>query len=86
MGVVENMSYYQCTDCGEKHRIFGSNLQDKLKGKALSGVPIIGKLPIKPDISDNCDSGIPSVVVDSEISDSFDQIVNSVSPFLDLND
>ena len=86
MGVVENMSYYQCADCGNKHHIFGSNLQDKLKGRALRDVRILGELPVKPEISENCDSGTPSVILDPEISDIFDNIVSSVVPFLELDD
>ena len=86
VGIIENMSYYKCKDCGNKHHIFGSNLQDKMKGEALREVPILGKLPIKPGVSENCDSGVPSVVVDSEICDIFDQIVHSVIPFLEHDD
>lgn len=86
VGVVENMSYYQCADCGNKHHIFGSNLQDKLKGRALRDVRILGELPVKPEISENCDSGTPSVILDPEISDIFDNIVSSVVPFLELDD
>ena len=84
LGVVENMSYYQCSSCNEKHHIFGSNVEQRMKGQAMSKVPILGKLPIKPDISEHCDSGTPTVILDSEISDMFDQIAQSIIPSLDL--
>ena len=82
LGVVENMSYYQCSKCDTKHRLFGRELDVE---KSLD-VPIIGRIPIKPDISRNCDRGTPSVVVDQEISAVFEEIVEFVLPALQIAD
>ncbi|MBR2784174.1 MAG: Mrp/NBP35 family ATP-binding protein [Firmicutes bacterium] len=55
LGLVENMSYFQCPDCGARHEIFGaSHLDDiaaryDIKGKA--------RLPIDPQLAALCDSG-----------------------------
>ena len=84
LGVVENMSYYRCSSCNKQHHIFGRDVGHRMKGSALSDIPILGKLPIKPDISQHCDSGTPTVILDSEISEMFDQIAHSIIPSLNL--
>lgn len=43
VGLVENMSYYVCPDCGAKHEIFGASRADGLA--ALHGIPNVAKLP-----------------------------------------
>ncbi len=48
LGIVENMAYFECPDCGKKHYIFGSD---------SSGVKIDAELPIMPALAGMCDSG-----------------------------
>lgn len=54
-GVVENMSYYICEDCGKKIEIFGKSQIDET-AKEL-GVPVLAKLPINPQINRLVDAG-----------------------------
>ncbi|NMC58693.1 MAG: Mrp/NBP35 family ATP-binding protein [Candidatus Methanofastidiosa archaeon] len=51
LGVVENMAYATCPHCGKKIDVFGDSEDNKM------GIPIIGKIPIDPDISKLCDEG-----------------------------
>ena len=51
IGAVENMSYATCPDCGKKINVFGNGDENKM------GVPIVGKIPIDPEISKLCDEG-----------------------------
>ena len=51
LGAIENMSYATCPDCGSKIRLFGDSKENKM------GVPIIGTIPIDPQISKLCDDG-----------------------------
>ncbi len=44
VGLVENMSYFTCPDCGKKHSIFGESKTDEVAAKF--GVPVLAKLPI----------------------------------------
>ena len=55
LGIVENMSYFECPDCGKRHAIFGESHAEELA--AGYGIPMLTKLPIDPDIPRMCDAG-----------------------------
>ncbi len=59
LGVVENMSYFICPGCGEKHDIFG--LGGGAGVAAQFGLPLLGEIPIDPLIRKGGDSGKPAV-------------------------
>ncbi|MBQ8504391.1 MAG: Mrp/NBP35 family ATP-binding protein [Clostridia bacterium] len=44
VGLVENMSYFMCPNCNEKHEIFGKSKTDEVAEKF--GIPVLAKLPI----------------------------------------
>ena len=55
VGIVENMSYYKCPDCGKEHSIFGdSKVEEEAKAFAI---PQTAKLPIDPVITTMVDAG-----------------------------
>jgi ATP-binding protein involved in chromosome partitioning len=60
LGVVENMSYYQCTNCHHEADIFGHGGGESLA--AEMGVPFLGRLPIYQPIREGSDVGVPLVV------------------------
>ena len=54
-GLVENMAYFECPSCGEKHRIFGeSHIEDLAR---RYGIANLAQIPIDPRIADACDNG-----------------------------
>ncbi|MCM1114862.1 MAG: Mrp/NBP35 family ATP-binding protein [Clostridium sp.] len=55
LGLVENMSYYVCEDCGKKINIFGESKIDETAAEL--GVPVLAKLPINPEINKLVDNG-----------------------------
>lgn len=60
IGIVENMSYYECPDCGSKHAIFGkSNIEEVAK---KYGVDTLVKLPIDPEIASKIDQGMATEI------------------------
>lgn len=67
LGLVENMSYYTCPDCGKKINIFGESQIDETAAEL--GVPVIAKLPINPDINKMVDDGKISDVTCSELDE-----------------
>ena len=55
LGIVENMSYVKCPDCGKEIKIFGeSNLQETAKELGLN---ILGRIPIDPAMASLADKG-----------------------------
>ncbi|MDD6077390.1 MAG: Mrp/NBP35 family ATP-binding protein, partial [Clostridiales bacterium] len=55
LGIVENMSYFKCPDCGKELKIFGESHIDEVAGQ--NGIDLIAKLPIDPAIAKACDEG-----------------------------
>ena len=55
LGLVENMSYFVCLDTGTRHEIFGPTSAEVLARTA--DVPLLGRLPVDPQISRLCDAG-----------------------------
>ena len=55
VGIVENMSYYKCPDCGKIEYIFGESKVDDIANKF--GVPVLAKLPINPKVASQVDRG-----------------------------
>ncbi len=72
LGLVENMSYYTCPDCGKKINIFGESQIDET-AKEL-GVSVLAKLPINPQTAQMVDRG---AVEDIECPE-LDSFVNSL--------
>lgn len=55
LGIVENMSYFECPDCGKKYELFGHSKIEELA--AQYGIKNIVKLPIDSEVAANCDQG-----------------------------
>lgn len=56
LGIVENMSYITCPDCGKKISIFGESHVDEIAIEF--GYPVLDKMPIDPEIAALCDKGM----------------------------
>lgn len=55
IGIIENMSYVKCPDCGKEIDIYGkSNLEDFAKELNIA---VLGKMPLDADIARLCDEG-----------------------------
>ncbi len=55
LGMVENMSYFVCPDCGKKHEIFGESRAEAVASSF--GIPQVAKIPIDPVITTMVDAG-----------------------------
>ena len=55
-GIVENMSYVVCPDCGRHVDVFGQSHADETAQRF--GVPMLGKLPINGKLAAACDAGL----------------------------
>ena len=55
LGIVENMAYVECPDCGKKIEVFGPSKLDAVAEQY--NLPILGRMPIKPELAAACDDG-----------------------------
>lgn len=56
LGLVENLSYFKCPDCGGEHHIFGESHIDEIAAKY--GIKTVAKLPIDTRLAAACDAGM----------------------------
>jgi len=64
LGIIENMSYFVCTKCGERHEIFGHGGAESEAEKL--GVPFLGGVPLHIDIRARSDAGQPITATEPE--------------------
>ena len=55
LGIIENMSYIECPDCGKKIAVFGESRLEKVADDL--GVPVLARLPIRPAAAGMIDHG-----------------------------
>ncbi len=56
LGIVENMSYVVCPDCGKHINIFGESHIEEVAAK--HGLPVLAKMPIDPKLAALADAGM----------------------------
>jgi ATP-binding protein involved in chromosome partitioning len=60
LGVVENMSHFECSKCSEKHYIFGKGGAQKISEK--HNIPFLGEIPLNSGIMEGSDLGKPVMI------------------------
>ncbi len=60
LGVIENMSFYQCPVCQEKEDVFGHG------GAQKTGLKVLGEIPLVEEVRIGGDTGKPLIVADPE--------------------
>ena len=78
LGIVENMSFYLCTDCGKETEIFRRGGGQKESERL--GIPLLGRIPLEAAVCDAGDAGVPVVVgePDSRAGQEFRQVAAAV--------
>lgn len=78
LGIVENMSYHVCTNCGHRSQIFSSGGGDK--ESARLSVPLLAKIPLNEDVMRAGEQGEPLVfyIPESEAAQIFMQIAEQI--------
>ncbi len=72
LGLVENMSYFVCSECGKEHSIFGESHVEET-AKAFQ-IPSFARLPMDPAIAKLVDVGMVEDVNTEALSDLFKKI------------
>uniref|UniRef100_A0A7J3VT97 Iron-sulfur cluster carrier protein n=1 Tax=Caldiarchaeum subterraneum TaxID=311458 RepID=A0A7J3VT97_CALS0 len=79
IGVVENMSHFVCPCCGTASKLFGESVIDSMAEEL--DIPVLGRIPLVPDVSVNHDKGIPIVLADpaSPAAKAFQEMARNVA-------
>jgi ATP-binding protein involved in chromosome partitioning len=79
LGLIENMSWYVCPECGHRHDIFGHGGAESAARRL--GVPFLGSVPLEESIREDADAGTPVVVSrpDSAGAKAFTAIASQVA-------
>jgi MinD-like ATPase involved in chromosome partitioning or flagellar assembly len=82
IGIVENMSGFKCPHCGKEIDLF--KIGGGEKAAVELQVPFLGRIPLDPEIVQNCDRGKPFVVAepDSPAAKAFREITDRLTEFL----
>ena len=73
LGLVENMSYFTCPDCGGKHAVFGESQADALAQRFA--IPNVLRLPIAPAYAQAIDAGAAESLTIPEIDAFVDMFI-----------
>src|SRR2546426_12672057 len=60
LGLIENMSWYICSNCGHRHEIFSHGGAEAAARRL--GVPFLGAIPLEESIREDADRGTPVVI------------------------
>jgi len=60
LGIIENMSYFVCTNCNHEADIFGHGGGETMSSDL--GVPFVGRIPIYQPIREGSDAGVPLMI------------------------
>ena len=70
LGLVENMSYVECPDCGKQIKVFGESHIDEIA--AEYAVPVLAKIPMDPTLAAACDAGKIEYVENNYMKDAIE--------------
>ena len=55
VGLIENISYFKCPDCGKEYKIFGDSHISEIAD--ANGLDVLARIPIDPELAKVCDAG-----------------------------
>ena len=73
LGIVENMSYVVCPDCGKEFTIFGGGSETVAEEL---GVDLLGKMPIDVSLTQMVDNGVFEMIETNYLEKAIDKISN----------
>lgn len=73
LAIVENMSYFECPDCGKRHYIYGESNVEEIAEK--NGIDTTARLPINPKFAAACDKGMIELFDDNSLEPVVEKIL-----------
>lgn len=82
IGIVENMSYVVCEDCGHQNVLYNNAIDDFSREMNIN---VIGKIPLEKEIIKCCEAGTPSCIKypDTSFSKTYRAISKNIIQYLD---
>ncbi len=80
LGLVENMSYFKCPDCGKEHKIFGDSHIDEIA--AEYGTKVLAKVPMDESLAKSVDTG----TIELFVGDWFENAANVIEDELKIEE
>ena len=77
LGIIENMSYLECPDCGKKIEVFGESRITEVAEEM--GLPVLARLPIQPGIANLVDKGAVELAEIKELYTAADIIAEKLN-------
>ena len=74
IGIIENMSYFECPDCGKRHNIYGESHIEEIA--AQYSIPVLAKLPICTELAKQCDQGTVELFEGDWLNEAVNKISN----------
>ncbi|MGC8506475.1 MAG: Mrp/NBP35 family ATP-binding protein [Thermoplasmata archaeon] len=76
LGLIENMSGFKCPHCGETINIFKTGGGERVAKE--HNIPFFGRIPIFPEVVDMADQGVPAVIKNESMMESFKLIAQNL--------
>ncbi len=84
LGIVENMSYHICSNCGHEEAIFGADGGANLAAK--EGITLLGRMPLDMRIREEADKGKPTASTKHPLADKYRDIAITMAARLSLRE
>lgn len=82
IGIIENMSYFQCSQCGSIEHIFG--IDGAVAMAKSHNTVLLGQVPLERQNRENGDSGTPTVTTEGEMAGIYRKLARSLSKQLHI--
>mgnify|MGYP001460485068 CR=1 FL=1 len=76
LGIIENMSYFECINCGERHEIFSGG--SMLQSLGVENLELLGEIPLIKEIRECGDQGVPFASKGTDKADIFKKISEKI--------
>ncbi len=76
LGVVENMSYVKCPDCGKELKVFGDSHIEEVTDEM--GLDLLGRIPLDPKLAALCDRGMLELMENDYLADAPEKILRKL--------
>ena len=77
LGLVENMAYFDCPDCGKRLYIYGESHVAEVA--AAHNLPVLGQIPIDPTIASSCDAGKVESIEQTWLADAVEALKKMIA-------